>query len=137
MSLDPLDTIKTLGLQWDPQSDSIIYTIKLPNTNEKVIKRSILSQTAQIFDPVGLLGLIVMLAKILIQSLWKYKAKWDDPVPAKVRNAWVEFKNQLPLLNNVRYARCIVIPNTIETQIHGFCDVSEKGYGACIYFAVY
>ncbi|XP_033217077.1 uncharacterized protein LOC117172897 [Belonocnema kinseyi] len=31
MSLDPTATIKILGLHWNPQSDSIVYTVKLPD----------------------------------------------------------------------------------------------------------
>ena len=41
---------------------------------------------------------------------------------------------QLPLLGNIRIERKVVINGTpTDIQLHGFCDASEKGYGACIY----
>ena len=133
MFLDPTETIKTLGLHWDSQTDSIVYTVNLSSEDEKITKRSILSQTAKLFDPLGLLGPVVVSAKVMIQSLWKSKLGWDDPIPHKLKNSWVEFRNQLKLVNNLRYKRCIIIPNAVETQIHGFCDASMKAYGACLY----
>ena len=33
--------------------------------------------------------------------MWKYKIDWDDSVPANIRDLWIEFRNQLPLLNDV------------------------------------
>ena len=30
MSLDPTETIKTLGVHWDSQNDSIVYTVIFP-----------------------------------------------------------------------------------------------------------
>ncbi|XP_043476349.1 uncharacterized protein LOC122507611 [Leptopilina heterotoma] len=133
MSLDPSDTIKTLGVYWDSKTDSITYTVNIPKVNEKITKRSILSQVAKLFDPLGLLGPIIVKAKILIQLLWKAKLEWDEPVPHKLQTSWLEYKNELELINDVRFERFIVIPNAKETQIHGFCDASTKAYGACVY----
>ena len=50
-SLDPTDTIKTLGIHWDAKTDSILYTVNLPSSNDPITKRTILSQTAKLFDP--------------------------------------------------------------------------------------
>ena len=78
-------------------------TVNLSSEDEKITKRSILSQTAKLFDPLGLLGPVVVSAKIMIQSLWKSKLGWDDPIPHELKNSWVEFRNQLKLVNNLRY----------------------------------
>ena len=44
MSLDPSETVKTLGLYWDPKSDSILYTVNLSKNSKQITKRSILSE---------------------------------------------------------------------------------------------
>ena len=133
LSLDPTETVKTLGLYWDSVTDSFLYSVNLPNPMEKISKRSILSQTAKLFDPLGLLGPVIVVAKIIIQQLWKSNLTWDDPVPNDIRIRWEEYKNQLSMLNKVKVKRCIVIPEAIELQLHGFCDASEKAFGACLY----
>ena len=70
---------------------------------------------------------------MLIQQLWKYQLAWDDPVPFELQNAWVTYTKQLPLLNNIKFKRCIILENSKEVQLHGFCDASERAYGACLY----
>ena len=69
----------------------------------------------------------------MIQQLWKCKLTWDTPVPVEEQRAWIQYKNELPLLNHIRFDRCIMTPNSTELQLHGFCDASEKAYGACLY----
>lgn len=55
-------------------------------------------------------------------------------IPHDVQTFWDSYKNQLQLLNKMRFNRFVLIPNPVEVQIHGFCDASEKAYGACLYF---
>ena len=76
-SLDPSETIKALGIHWDPRSDSILYTVKSRSSTNKATKRTILSEIAKLFDPLGLLGPVILIGNILIQKLWKLKLKWE------------------------------------------------------------
>ena len=55
-------------------------------------------------------------------------------MPADLQDEWVNYSTQLSTLNGIRFPRCITLENTSEVQIHGFCDASEKAYGACLYF---
>ena len=43
MSLDPYDTIKALGIHWDPKFDSIGYSVNSSDSDDRSTKRSILS----------------------------------------------------------------------------------------------
>ena len=110
-----------------------MYTVNLKNSTDRIRKRSIFSQTAKIFDPLGLLGPVIVIAKLLIQNLWKAQIDWDERIPANLHDTWVEYRNQLPLLNHIQFDRCISISNQTVWQLHGFCDASEKAYGACLY----
>lgn len=56
---------------------------------------------AKLFDPLGLLGPIIITAKLVIQLLWKVGTSSDESVPQDIYTLWIEFKEQLPLLNNV------------------------------------
>ena len=133
MSLKTTETIKTLGITWNFKDDVIMYTIKNKDCGNKITKRTILSDIAKLFDPLGLLGPVILRAKLIIQLLWKLQVTWDEPIPLDVKNNWLEFREQLSLLNQLRFSRCGVISDFVNIQIHGFCDPSEKAYGACIY----
>lgn len=39
-------------------------------------------------------------------------------------------------LEGIEFNRCITLKKTNDVQLHGFCDVSEKAYGACLYLRV-
>ena len=56
---------KTLGILWFAASDTIGYFIKNISKDDQVTKRKILSVTSQIFDPLGLLGPVVVVTKLI------------------------------------------------------------------------
>ena len=126
-------TVKTLGITWNASNDCIIYTSKPIKLNEVQSKRTILSEIAKIFDPLGLLGPIILYAKLIMQRLWQSKLDWDESVPNSIFPSWVEFCNQLPLINNLTFERKTILESAMNVQLHGICDASEHGYGACIY----
>ncbi|XP_051157421.1 uncharacterized protein LOC127279230 [Leptopilina boulardi] len=127
------DTTKTLGVYWNPKSDLITYSVSMSKHNLPIIKRTILSLTVQLFDPLGLLGPVILIAKILLQTLWLLKIDWDESVPQHIHTAWCTYRDELPLVQNVKIDRKIVANDYRALQLHGFCDASEKAYGACIY----
>lgn len=59
LTWDKTDTLKTLGVEWNPKNDNIQYNV-CTKPIQKVSKRTILSQIAQVFDPLGLLGPIII-----------------------------------------------------------------------------
>ncbi|XP_043259315.1 uncharacterized protein LOC122401313 [Colletes gigas] len=133
LSLDTDETRKALGIGWKPRTDEIRYNIKLTDGNPRPTKRTILSQIAQLFDPLGLLGPVIVRAKIIMQLLWKADLGWDESVPQSIHTMWLEFTQELPLLNKFSTPRKTIVDSPIEIQMHGFCDASEAAYGACIY----
>ena len=126
-------TLKTLGIYWNSQQDAIIYTVKAIDNPRKITKRMILSEIAKIFDPLGLLQPTIVNAKLIMQELWKLELDWDESVPISIHTQWSNFSSQLPQLHNVSFPRKLMAYNATQIQLHGFCDASEKAYGACIY----
>ncbi|XP_045463791.1 uncharacterized protein LOC123673349 [Harmonia axyridis] len=125
---------ETLGIYWNSTSDCFIYNSQLsldyPNP---VTKRNILSTISQIFDPLGLLGPVIVQAKILLQQLWLANLNWDDPISTNLNKAWIHFCKQLQRANILEIPRHVIQRDPISVQIHGFCDASIQAYGACIY----
>lgn len=125
---------KLLGILWSPSRDTFHYKVSSNDDDDRVTKRVILSQVCRLFDPLGLIGPIITLAKILIQELWKSVTEWDESVPMHIHKAWKQIRSQLNLLNNLKIPRSVFSGKVdSKIQIHGFCDASEKAYGACIF----
>ncbi|KAJ8946634.1 hypothetical protein NQ317_003844 [Molorchus minor] len=93
--------IKTLGLLWNARSDIIQVTTDIKSNDKKVTKRTILSSIAQIFDPLGLVGPIIIKAKIIMQRLWQLRIEWDESVPMDLYTEWVRFRDQITSLTTL------------------------------------
>ncbi|XP_017793555.1 PREDICTED: uncharacterized protein LOC108575302 [Habropoda laboriosa] len=126
-------TVKTLGVYWDSAADTINYSITITTSMSQITKRVISSEIAKIYDPLGLLGPVIIVAKILLQKIWALKIDWDELLPMDIHHAWSQYYYKLPLLNNISFSRKTVIRATATIQLHGFCDASERAYGACVY----
>lgn len=74
--------IKMLGLFWNPHNGTYQYKVNNPSHQITLItKRNILSSIATIFDPLGLIGPVVITAKIIMQKLWQKEINWDEQLP--------------------------------------------------------
>jgi len=125
--------LTTLGVTWQALEDKIRYDVRKIKSTDKITKRNILSEIAKIYDPLGLLGPVVMHAKKLMQNVWRCELKWDESVPQDIHSAWISFRQQLDLINQIAFERRISLDDNHDIQLHGFCDASAVGYGACIY----
>ncbi|GFT32189.1 integrase catalytic domain-containing protein [Trichonephila clavipes] len=124
--------VKILGIAWLPDVDKFTFTITV-NETDVWTKRKVLSEVAKIFDPLGWLAPSVVISKIFLQELWSHHLSWDEELPDSLARQWRTFQEQLPLLTNIKIPRCILIPQAIDVQVHGFCDSSGKAYCAVIY----
>lgn len=69
----------------------------------------------------------------MLQELWKLNIHWDETIPNSIETSWCEYLDQLSCINQLRFNRYVICPNSKNVQLHGFCDSSEKAYGACLY----
>ncbi|XP_055858724.1 uncharacterized protein LOC129921088 [Episyrphus balteatus] len=123
----------TLGISWNPRADEFIFSYKPNRVYTKYTKRSILSLSSSLFDPMGLLSPIIIRAKILLQQLWIEKFDWDENISPNLEIEWRQFMTDLNSIQNLPIPRYVFLENNIRFQIHGFADASIKGYGCCIY----
>lgn len=126
------DTVKTLGLLWNTRDDHFQFKVN-PIQKPSKTKREILSEISTIFDPLGLIGPVIVMAKCIMRLLWKSKLNWDDQAPDDILMIWFEFQNTLPQLNDCRIKRWLHYNPNIDFELHGFADASETAYGAVLY----
>ncbi|KAG7198908.1 hypothetical protein KM043_015726 [Ampulex compressa] len=132
LSLNKDDDVAVLGTQWNTVGDVLQYSIPA-RTVDRVTKRTILASVARVFDPLGLIGPVLLSAKIVIQRLWQLGIGWDESVPIELHTRWLRYESQLPELNNLKVPRHVMEENPIRVDLHGFSDASEEAYGACVY----
>jgi len=94
-------------------------------------KQTILLVASSLFDPLGLISPIIMLAEILQQEIWLLKLQWDESVP--ITQAWLLFLLSRHHLYSLRIPRFCLQPHTDELQLNEFSDASIRGYIVCIY----
>jgi len=122
----------TLGLQWHPDRDSFSFCVR-PIDIGIVTRRSVLSQAAQLFDPLGWLAPVVVQTKILLQGTWLQGLGWDTPLTSKDEQRWRDFLTDLPLLERLRMPRWLECLTEDGIEIHGFADASERAYAGVVY----
>ncbi|XP_051153762.1 uncharacterized protein LOC127277018, partial [Leptopilina boulardi] len=125
---------KTLGVMWNSQKDTLHFNVQPTLDQKPTTKRIMLSQIGKmLYDPLGLMSPVTVVAKIKMQELWKTNNSWDDPIPTKLLVEFEQFQGQLGELSNWEIERAVRSQPSDETQIHGFADASQKAYGACVY----
>ena len=129
------DTKKVLGVFWNRVHDELHLNLEklLINRKKVLSKRDLLSSTAQFFDPHGWLNPVVLIPKLLFQSVCGKKLSWDDPLPDEASSKWSNFRSQLHFLEKVRVHRHILLSNADRIELHGFSDASQSAYAACVY----
>ena len=133
LRIDADETIKTLGIQWNPSSDMFGFTVTVVAAREVSTKGTILSDMSRVFDPLGWLGPVTIRAKVLFQSLWKLQLEWDEAVPSEVDDEWKSYRDDLPNLRDVKLPRCMCINDAIKHELHCFSDASELAYAAVVF----
>ncbi|KAL0852653.1 hypothetical protein ABMA27_012494 [Loxostege sticticalis] len=131
-TLDFCKESTVLGLHWSPTPDILHFDVNL-DTDRKITKRTIISLTCKIFDPLGLLCACIIKAKIILQQLWKEKLGWDDEVPQHIAQGWSKVAENLSILSKLNLERNVVCDNAVSVELHCFVDASQEAFGACVY----
>ena len=124
--------IKALGIIWKPNLDIICFKTDLPAVTV-FTKRSLLSVTANLYDPMGWLSPIIIVFKILLQQIWLTGVKWDKLVPEPIKQQFLQHYSELKKLSQILMPRAIVKNAIQDLQLLVFCDASEKAYAAVSY----
>ncbi|GFS72576.1 integrase catalytic domain-containing protein [Trichonephila clavipes] len=134
---------KVLGMAWQTLDDCLTLDTKglleFVSINENT-KRFMLQTIGKIFDPLGLLSPFTIRINCLIQELWIKKITWDEILPPKLKEKWLIWCKELPLLDNLRIPRLVLDSTNDEVsdliEIHIVCDASKLAYGAAAYVKV-
>ncbi|KAJ8036637.1 hypothetical protein HOLleu_20672 [Holothuria leucospilota] len=134
---------KVLGVVWDHENDKFSYKVNLKKSLlvqnsesgelQRLTKRKILSQVAQIFDPVGFASAFVIRAKIGLQHLWQKGLDWDSELSERDEEKWRHLFKEMENLNALKFERCLTPVNGRDPILCIFSDASEFAFGTCAY----
>ena len=148
--------ISVLGVMWNPTEDTITYEVNLnfskkvrgqrtgPNTKareevpssvpEILTKRMVLQQVMGIYDPMGLISPFTIKAKMYLRETWILKLDWDDPLPQDMRRKWIQFFQDMFLLEKLKFPRCLKPKNAVgKPWLIILSDGSDQAYGCAAY----
>ncbi|XP_055714777.1 uncharacterized protein LOC129808897 [Phlebotomus papatasi] len=128
------DVISALGMRWNTKSDVFEFICPISKNDTCITKRDVASLIARLFDPLGLIGPVVVEAKMLLQDLHEAKLKWDTPISPEHSVKWTTFVNHLQHIVCIKIPRWLSsIHNPSQVVMHAFCDASSRAYGAVLY----
>ena len=137
LSLHKLPNERTLGVSWNLESDELgfkVVEMKKPDT-----MRGVLSTICTIFDPLNFAAPVMLVAKKIMQELWRKKYSWDEQLENDILQRWQNWKNSLRFLSDVTIPRCYFSKQEHEgstLELHNFSDASEAGYGSVSYLRI-
>ncbi|XP_075163325.1 uncharacterized protein LOC142235960 [Haematobia irritans] len=126
------NVVKTLGIQWNTSDDTFSIRVNF-DERESFSKRSILSESARIYDPLGLLTPSTVVSKTIFKRLWEDSIDWDSKIPNDIERDWINHRSSLKDLSSLKVPRWIGwSPNSV-VELHCFCDASSVAYAAVVY----
>jgi len=93
----------------------------------------VLSTIATIYDPLGLIGPVIVIATILMQKLWQHKLEWGDLFPTQLNKEWGNYSKELNDIENIKIPRRIIGVDNNNEVTGSATRRFEHRYGACIY----
>ena len=129
-------SVKVLGLSWLPKADQFKFISNTSN-NLRISKRVILSEIAQLYDPLGFIFPVIIKGKILLQQLWLERLDWDDQLSPQLTRKWTRFREELTELEQIRIPHWLQLSSqSSKMEIHGFSDASQLAMCADVYLKV-
>ena len=124
------NSVKVLGVEWNPKSDEMSVKIASMEDDSKLTKRNIVSTISKTFDPLGILLPVTLSGKLLIQKLWIENLDWDTTLPQELIQLWNAYNLDVKTLSNFKFPRDIDIESG---DLHIFSDASPRAYGTVAY----
>lgn len=100
---DDLLVRQSLGLAWGINSDNFTYNISIPI--KPFTKRGLLSVINSLFDPLGFIQSIIIHGRIMYRKNGECNSNWDATLPNTREKEWLEWKDSLHSLENLRITR--------------------------------
>ena len=120
-----------LSDHWDICSDELGIKVKV--RDPICTRRDLLSIMSSTYDPLGLVGPSILVAKKIFQSECRFEKGWDEPLSDENRRSWLQWLHELHVLANFCIDRCVIMTGVSLCEVRHFCDASQDAYGSVCY----
>ena len=129
-----MPVIKTLGVSCESRPDQFLYVVHPPPDDMCLTKRSFLSRTSTLFDPLGLVSPFTIRARMMVQAMWSAGLTWDERLPDELAKPALGWLKEIPDLAKIKVPRCLKeLEQVAGSQLNVFTDASQEAYGAVAY----
>lgn len=128
-------TSHILRILWISSMNNFWNEIELLTYSHRTTKRIILLEIAKLFDPLDLIGPIIVVSKILLQEIWQVKLHWAEFILLDLHTRWSALKDQLNELNKLNIPRFVGAHiKYLHFQIHDFVTwADDRMAHICLY----
>ena len=100
-------------------------------------KREMLRFLASIYDPLGIVSPISLVAKLIYRDLCDQRCPWDAELSPQISNSWRKLENALPEKVEVPHSITAFEEPIEAVHLHAFGDTSSEGTCAAVYAVVH
>ena len=102
-------------------------------STDPISRRKFLQTTAKFYDPLELFSPVYVIGKLLFQDIWCRGIGWNELLSSDLGAHWHTWVSALSSLSQTCIPHWLGTSRDSSTQVHVFCDASEKSYGAALY----
>ena len=90
INLNSLPMDRALGIHWDMEADT--FNLVVSDKSHPGTRKGVLSSIATIYDPLGLVGPLILPGREINQELCRLKYDWNDRLPDELAVKWRELE---------------------------------------------
>lgn len=132
---------KILGMWWDTTNDVLRFKVNEERIGHDLLegsitptKRIVLRIVMMVFDPLGLLGFLILRGKLTIKAIWRTKVDWDEMIQPEEMELWKQWLGELRHIPEVEIERWYFTESNVESyELHVFVDAGEEAAAAVAY----
>ena len=135
LNLNSLPMDRALEIHWDVEADT--FNLVVSGKSQPETWKGVISSIANIYDPLGLVGPLILPGREINQELCRLKYDWNDRLPDELAVRWRDWKKGLASLTSYSIPRSFTprdFGKVERAELHHFTDASEgHGYGTVTY----
>ena len=114
-----------MGYSWNFCSDSLgifPYNFQIKGAT----KRSVLRDVCSVYDPLGFINPVIIMAKVLLQKIWGLGFAWDDKLNTELVDEWQKISSQIEAAIPKNFNRWLGIKEFDKVSLHIFTDAGNR-----------